>query len=243
LPNVNVSQSAVLANEVPVVVNPRNPLQILSGANDYNCPNIQGFYASSDGGTTWTRTCLNSIAGDFGEGDPGVGYDLHNTAYISGIDANSGIVFEKSTNNGVTWSAPAVAVKPFFSGGLADKPWLQIDTYPASPHANALYISVTQFDSSSNSQITVAHSNDGGGTGKVARKPIHGAEKIARFYASVRRTGNMPPPATGNSVAAMLGNRCCAETFTLSIPPARPSARCTNRESARRSSARRRRTC
>ena len=164
LPNVNVSQSAVLANEVPVVVNPRNSLQILSGANDYNCPNIQGFYASSDGGSTWTRTCLNSIAGDFGEGDPGVGYDLHNVAYISGIDANHGIVFEKSTNNGVTWTAPKVAVAPFFSGGLADKPWLQIDTYPASPHANALYISVTQFDSSSNSQITVAHSNDGGAT-------------------------------------------------------------------------------
>jgi hypothetical protein len=164
LPNINVSQSPVLANEVPVVVNPRNPLQILSGANDYNCANIQGFYASGDGGNTWTRTCLNSIAGDFGEGDPGVGYDLHNTAYISGIDASNGIVFEKSTNNGVTWGAPAVAVSPFFSGGLTDKPWLQIDTYPGSPHANALYISVTQFDSSSNSQITVAHSNNGGTT-------------------------------------------------------------------------------
>ena len=164
LPNVNVSQSAVLANEVPVVVNPRNPLQILSGANDYNCPNIQGFYASSDGGTTWARTCLNSIAGDFGEGDPGVGYDLHGTAFISGIDASHGIVFETSHDNGLTWSTPKVAAPPFFSGGLADKPWLQIDTNPASPHANSLYISVTQFDSSSNSQITVSNSHDGGTT-------------------------------------------------------------------------------
>jgi RNA polymerase sigma-70 factor (ECF subfamily) len=34
--------------------------------------------------------------------------------------------------------------------------------------------------------------SDGGGAGNVARKPIHGAEKIARFYARVRRTGNMP---------------------------------------------------
>ena len=34
--------------------------------------------------------------------------------------------------------------------------------------------------------------SDGGGAEKVARKPIHGAEKIARFYAGVRRTGNMP---------------------------------------------------
>jgi hypothetical protein len=164
LPNVNVSQSAVLANEVPVVVNPRNAQWILSGANDYNCANIQGFYASSDGGATWKRTCLNSIAGDFGEGDPIVGYDLHNTAYIGGIDANHGIVFEKSTNNGGSWTAPAVAVSPLFSGGLTDKEWMQIDTYPASPRANAVYISVTQFDSSSNSQITVSHSNNGGST-------------------------------------------------------------------------------
>ena len=153
-----------MANETPVVVNPRNSLQILSGANDYNCANIQGFYASSDGGTTWTRTCMNAISGDFGEGDPGVGYDLHNVAYITGIDASHGIVLETSHNNGATWSAPAVAVTPFFAGGLTDKPWLQIDTTTASPHANALYISVTQFDSSSNSQITVAHSNNGGST-------------------------------------------------------------------------------
>jgi len=164
LPNVNASQSPVLANETPVVVNPLNSQQILSGANDYNCANIQGFYASSDGGTTWTRTCLNSIAGDFGEGDPGVGYDLHGTAFISGIDASHGIVFETSTNNGATWSAPAVAVPPSFAGGLTDKPWLQIDTNPASPHANSLYISVTQFDANSNTQISVSHSHDGGAT-------------------------------------------------------------------------------
>ncbi|MCU1301475.1 MAG: hypothetical protein JWQ87_1759 [Candidatus Sulfotelmatobacter sp.] len=164
LPNINVSQSPVLANETPVVVNPKNPNQILSGANDYNCPNIQGFYASSDGGTTWKRTCLNAISGDFGEGDPGVGYDLSGVAYISGIDASNGIVFEKSTDNGTTWTAPKVAVAPHFSGGLADKPWLQIDTSPLSLHANALYVSVTQFDAVSNSLITVSHSNNGGNT-------------------------------------------------------------------------------
>jgi RNA polymerase sigma-70 factor (ECF subfamily) len=34
--------------------------------------------------------------------------------------------------------------------------------------------------------------SDGGGQGGVARKPVHGAEKIARFYANVRRIGSMP---------------------------------------------------
>jgi RNA polymerase sigma-70 factor (ECF subfamily) len=34
--------------------------------------------------------------------------------------------------------------------------------------------------------------SDGGGRASVARTPIYGAEKIARFYANVRRTGAMP---------------------------------------------------
>jgi RNA polymerase sigma-70 factor (ECF subfamily) len=34
--------------------------------------------------------------------------------------------------------------------------------------------------------------SDGGGSGNVARAPIAGAERIARFYAGVRRTGAMP---------------------------------------------------
>ena len=34
--------------------------------------------------------------------------------------------------------------------------------------------------------------SDGGGNGNFARKPIHGAGKIARFYAGVRRAGSVP---------------------------------------------------
>jgi hypothetical protein len=165
LANQNVSMSSVLANETPVVVNPKNPQQILTGANDYSCANVQGFYASSDGGTTWARTCMNSLAGDFGEGDPGVAYDLNGTAYITGIDATHGIVMETSTNNGTTWGAVKKVVGPFFSGGLTDKPWMEIDTNATSPHANAIYISVTQFDASQTNIVpTVSHSNDGGKT-------------------------------------------------------------------------------
>lgn len=34
--------------------------------------------------------------------------------------------------------------------------------------------------------------SDGGGNATVARTPIYGADKIARFYANVRRTGRLP---------------------------------------------------
>jgi hypothetical protein len=159
----------VLANETPVVVNPNNNLQILSGANDYSCSSIQGFYTSNDGGSTWTRTCMGLEAGSSGDGDPGVAYDLNGTAYISGIDAQgsgSVIAFESSTDNGKTWSKPATAVtNPL--GGLADKPWLQVDTRPASPFANSLYVSNTQFATNNNSEVGFSSSHDGGKTWKT----------------------------------------------------------------------------
>lgn len=169
LPNVQASGNGTsIANEDPIAANPKNGQDLLTGANDYNCASLQGFYSSSNGGTTWTSTCMNTLSGAFGDGDPGVGYDLKGNSYISGIDGGTSdgydIVFEKSSNNGTTWSAPAVAVHNGISGGLTDKDWLAVDDSPTSKYANAVYISITQFDSSSNSEITVTHSDNGGKT-------------------------------------------------------------------------------
>ncbi len=174
LPNVQASggNGTNIANEDPIAANPKNGQDLLTGANDYNCGSLQGFYSSSNGGTTWKSTCLNTLSGSSGDGDPGVGYDLKGNSYISGIDTGgadgSDIVFEKSSNNGSSWSAPAVAVKNGIPGGLTDKDWLQIDDSASSPYANALYVSITQFNSSqSQTQITVTHSDNGGTTWKT----------------------------------------------------------------------------
>jgi len=149
-----------------MVVNHKNTKQLLTGSNDYSCGTFLGFDASSNGGGTWNHACFNTVTGA-GDGDPGVGYDLNGKAYISGIDAGApAIDFETSTNNGKTWSAPAVAV-PSLNGGLTDKPWLEIDTNPTSKFKNSLYISITQFDTSSNSQITLTYSHNGGKTWKL----------------------------------------------------------------------------
>ena len=172
LPNLNIQPSSNPVNETPVVVNPKNRKQLLAGANDYNCPNTQGFYNSNDGGTTWSHFCMQNISSiGPGAGDPGVGYDLKGNAYITGIDFTqpsgpSGIIFQKSSNNGTTWSAPKQAVAPLL-GGLTDKSWLQIDTTPTSRWPNWLYISVTQFASNNNSTISVSHSSNGGTTWKT----------------------------------------------------------------------------
>jgi len=172
LPNVQASGGVNIANEDPIAANPKNLSQLLTGANDYSCSvTLQGFYASSDGGSTWTRTCLPAISGGSGDGDPTVGYDLLGNTFAGGIQVGPPgqvIVVSKSTNNGTTWGTPVVAAKPTIGGGITDKDWLQIDTTASSPHANCLYVSNTQFNSSgSQSQISVSHSCDHGATWKT----------------------------------------------------------------------------
>jgi len=50
LPNVKISNNGNQpANEVPITANPNNAMQLESGANDYNCDSVQGFYNSDDG--------------------------------------------------------------------------------------------------------------------------------------------------------------------------------------------------
>src|SRR5215469_5473692 len=161
---VDASEGGSLpVNEDPIAVNPNNSSQILTGGNDYNCGNIQGFFASGDGGTTWTHVCS---PGSGGEGDPIVGYDLNNVAHAGGIQ-NGSVVGFTSTNNGMTWSAPTTIITPKL-GYLADKPWMQIDTNSSSSFKNNIYVSTTQFGpfngSSQQSQIWVSHSTDGGKT-------------------------------------------------------------------------------
>ena len=156
---VQVSGGGQPVNEDPVAANPTNRLQLLSGGNDYNCSNIQGFYASSDGGSTWTRTCS---PGSGGEGDPIVGYDTNNVAHAGGIQSGT-IVNFTSTDNGMHWSSPVTVIGAKL-GYTADKPWMEIDNNHNSPNKNAIYVSSTQFASNSNSQIWMSHSTDGGTT-------------------------------------------------------------------------------
>lgn len=167
-PNVRTFAGASPMNETPIAANPLKASQLLTGANDYNCGAIQGFMASSTGGSTWNHTCMGLLSGGSGAGDPAVGYDRLGNAYIMGIDTFSGtvseIAFEKSSNNGATWSAPALAISGIAPYTFVDKEWMQIDDSAASPRKNAIYASTTEFDPNSNSIIAVSHSTDGGGS-------------------------------------------------------------------------------
>ena len=165
LPNVQASEGGSPVDETPISVDPNNAKHVLTAGNDYNCgSSLQGYFASTDGGSTFNHSCgtLASGAGG-GDGDPVVGWDLNGVAYRGGIDSadNLEIVIGKSTDFGATWSTPLVAAH--ITGIDMDKPWLEIDTSPASPRKNSLYVSMTQF-SGNNTQIGVSHSTNGGTT-------------------------------------------------------------------------------
>ena len=150
---------------------------------------------------------MNTLSGASGDGDPGVGFDATGVAYITGIDTGtsdgSDIVYEKSTNGGKTWSAPAIAVKPLFSGGLTDKDWLQVDNNSSSPRVNTLYVSVTQFDASNNSEISVSHSTNGGKTWSYCRRGYR-----EQLYPAVDQFSDVTTDKAGNVYVTWM--RCVA---------------------------------
>jgi hypothetical protein len=184
--NSQASDGPQLANETPIAVDPRNPRHLLTAANTFACRHSRGFYAlgyyaSSDGGTTWTRTCGTVPAESLNAGqDPIVAYDVRGVAYRGGLDFTRNgsavvirVIVDRSIDNGRTWSDPVVAVKPFFSGGGTafgpDAPWMEVDTNEKSPGRDTIYVAATRERTDLTKQIldtgiAVAHSSDGGKT-------------------------------------------------------------------------------
>ncbi len=94
---------------------------------------------------------MNAAPGYTGAGEPSVAYDLTGNKYITGIQldslGNGAVAIQKNSG------AASIVVPAFFTGGSADKDWLQVDTSSTSPYKNHLYISATQFDPSNNSEL------------------------------------------------------------------------------------------
>jgi hypothetical protein len=101
---------------------------------------------------------------------PTVGYDSRGTAYVAGqyeLDDDFSladfVAFERSTDGGRTWSAPAPAaghnhVTPGYSR-------LAVDDSATSPHADSVYIATVFFapiNTLAKNQLAVTHSGDSG---------------------------------------------------------------------------------
>src|SRR5439155_17178302 len=112
--------------------------------------------ARSDDGVTWTRVSLPSNTGAIG-GNVVVGPD--GTVYVIWTRYNlENIVFSKSTDGGVTWTAPQIiatlALQSFGSNnfppaqdkrGINGFGSIDIDRNPSSPFFGTLYVSFPDF--------------------------------------------------------------------------------------------------
>ena len=129
--------------EVTIAINPLNPDILAAGAN-INC-----FYRSSNGGTTWTESQM--VSSNLGVwGDPVVLFDSLGNLYYSHLsNPISGwwidrIVVQRSTNNGQTWNG-GVGIYQGIQPQAQDKEWLAVD-HTRSPYRGTIYATWTEFD-------------------------------------------------------------------------------------------------
>lgn len=222
LRNIRVDQdrSNFPHDETVIAVNPRNPKNVVAGANDYRLGyGSSGFYSSQDGGRTWYDGIIPVPSwpdGDVpaGGGDPVTLFDTNGTAYYIGLAFDratdrSAIVVSRSTNGGQTWSRPSFVTKD----GVAvanlmkvnpsvfhDKEWAAFDTTSgkADSHPNRLYITWTRFEGAPlppASPIYEVHSDDGARTFSTPHE-ISGASKLCDYLTGgtvARRCGGNQP--------------------------------------------------
>ena len=189
---VNVSNDTTSQNETPLAVNPTNPQNLITGANDWNYNDGCAVNASFDGGKTWTRTLPNgfipgitkytndpAVAGtgpyDYG-GDPAVAFGPDGSAYFAcfGYQASPPygvtLLLSRSTDGGRTWTAggtgaPLTLVTNFNGNGKARGSTGQFPDHESIHVAldGTIYVTWAQFTgSSSHSPVYVATSTNGG---------------------------------------------------------------------------------
>ena len=126
-----------MPQEPSIVINPKNPNQLVGGAN------LNNYFYSSNGGATWNYGTLHSTWGVWG--DPvlivdtsGNFYFFHLSDYPLGewIDR---IVCQKSTDGGVSWSDGTWF--GLYGTKAQDKQWATVDR-----RTNIIYVTWTQFD-------------------------------------------------------------------------------------------------
>ena len=187
---VNVSRDTTSQNETPIAVNPANPLNMITGANDWNYNDGCAVNATFDGGKTWTPTLPSgfipgitaftndpTVPGtgtyDFG-GDPYVAFSPDGrTAYFTCFGykgKNVALWLSRSNDGGKTWTAggpnhPLTLVSAFQGDGKARGSNGQFPDHEAMTVANdgTIYVAWAHFTGfSAHSPIFIAVSRDGG---------------------------------------------------------------------------------
>ncbi len=139
-----------------------------------------GYALSQDGGRSWTRGLiprLTQVSGGpyFRATDPVAGIDLNGTLYLNTLAARNAdfsladLTLSRSTDNGLTWSDPAVVFAATNPQVFPDKNWFTLNDYAGSATAGRLAVTFTSFTSTATGQSTGSNlrcttSDDGGTT-------------------------------------------------------------------------------
>jgi hypothetical protein len=180
-PNVDASNEVGPQSETSITVNPGNPSEVVGGSNEiFRLP--MRAYFSRNGGKSFGAVDLplpppvTTNGTDFGS-DPGVAFDTRGNVYYSyivvffnrtfGSIQGTEMAVAKSSDGGATW--PQVTFFNFNSGSgkFNDKPMIAVDTNPASPFRDSVYVawdnaSNREGKSASNNALLFSRSIDGG---------------------------------------------------------------------------------
>jgi hypothetical protein len=190
-PPIQASEGGNQVVDAPIAADPLNREHLLVGSYDLNCK-YAGFHSSQDGGVTWNLHCMPEITTRQLTYQPGavpsVGYDSKGTAYLADAygdtdEQHSSLVALQKSVDGISWSAPEVALGPTTDESLFYA-WLAVDSNPQSPYANNLYVSAVALSEpyQDRNRVVVSHSSDGGTTWKaVAVAPVQIAPDIDNY--------------------------------------------------------------
>jgi len=177
-------------NEPTIAINPKDPTNIVTAANDYNTPNggpWVGYYTSHDNGVTWKEDLIHGYRGDTvvteltgfeGAGDPVLATSSNGDFYLAGIcfkrAANpfnpvgfgyniaraNGIFVAKSTNGGDSFDQVTVV----WTALQSLVTFHDKEWIGVDPNNGNVYVCWSMFSAMLLSQLVFSRSTDGGQT-------------------------------------------------------------------------------
>ncbi|MCS6806550.1 MAG: sialidase family protein [Acidobacteriota bacterium] len=173
---LNNEEEEIPQNECYIAINPRDPNNLVAGANDYQSGGIAA-YTSTNGGRSWRSQILRLPFSLRIGSDPTIAFDSRGDVYYGFVAFNvnarnlptdTGIYVARSTNRGQSFGEPVAVVQHVRQpeADTEDKPMIAADPNPMSPHVNNVYVTWTTFVGNIENiqaiDIKLARSTDGG---------------------------------------------------------------------------------
>jgi len=164
---INHDTTTQVQNEEQICIDPTDPNSLVAVWRDFRLGYRRvGCGLSIDGGQSWFDYLFPQIGGYTYHSDPGLTVDRQGNFYavilsFESADQPNGLFVLKSSDGGVSWSAPATVVDSV-AGAFEDKELIACDR-TGGPYDGNLYVTWTRFeDGLSVTHPMLSRSTDGG---------------------------------------------------------------------------------